>query len=80
MPDVTLYYRSTCPYCLKVLNFLEENDMSIELRDISESSEIRQKLIDVGGKQQVPCLFVDGKALYESDDIINWLKENYQKS
>ncbi|WP_373454247.1 glutathione S-transferase N-terminal domain-containing protein [Halanaerobium congolense] len=27
-------------------------------------------------KRQVPCLFIDGEPLYESSDIINWLKSN----
>ncbi|MBS4843870.1 MAG: glutathione S-transferase domain-containing protein, partial [Collinsella sp.] len=33
-------------------------------------------LIAVGGKRQVPCLFIDGKPLYESSDIIAWVQEN----
>jgi len=33
-------------------------------------------LIEIGGKSQVPCLFIDGVPPYESDDIIRWLKSN----
>ena len=29
-----------------------------------------------GGKRQVPCLFIDGKPLYESSDIIAWFEQN----
>ena len=29
--------------------------------------------MSAGGKVQVPCLFIDGKAMYESDDIIAYL-------
>lgn len=32
----------------------------------------------IGGKTQVPCLVIDGKPLYESLDIIEWLKTNYK--
>ena len=39
-----------------------------------------KELIQVGGKQQVPCLFIDGKPLYESLDIIRWLEENPAES
>jgi glutaredoxin len=28
----------------------------------------------VGGKHQVPCLFIDGDPMYESDDIVAWMK------
>ena len=35
-----------------------------------------QTLMEVGGKRQVPCLFIDGAPLYESSDIIDWLRAN----
>jgi len=46
--------------------------------NVQESSESREELISIGGQSQIPCLVIDGKALYESDDIIEWLKENTQ--
>ena len=38
-----------------------------------------EELIKIGGKPQVPCLVIDGKALYESLDIIEWFKRNKKK-
>ena len=76
MTDLTLFYRSMCPYCQKVLTFIEENNISLELKDVSGNPEARQELMTVGGKTQVPCLSIDGKALYESDDIIQWIGDN----
>jgi len=78
MSELILYYKPTCPYCIKVLHFLEQNDISVPLKNINENSLNRQELIDIGGKGQVPCLVIDGKALalYESDDIIQWFKES----
>ena len=35
-----------------------------------------QRLVELGGKAQVPCLVIDGEPMYESDDIIAWLAEN----
>ena len=67
-----LYVRMTCPYCVKVLRFMKERGIRIELRNIEEFAVARE-LVAIGGKQQVPCLVVDGKALYESDDIIAYL-------
>ncbi|MBE6736814.1 MAG: NrdH-redoxin, partial [Ruminococcaceae bacterium] len=40
--------------------------------------EDRRRLIEVGGYEQVPCLFIDGKPMYESLDIIDWLKAHPQ--
>lgn len=31
-------------------------------------------LVRIGGKKQVPCLVINGKPLYESDDIIAYLR------
>lgn len=50
--------------------------MTIPERNISTDSDAEQILIAVGGKRQVPCLFIDGKPLYESSDIIAWVQEN----
>ena len=72
MQELVLYYQPTCGYCFKVLNFMKKNDISIPLKNTSDYS-IRQELIDIGGKGQVPCLLIDGKAMYESDDIIDYL-------
>ncbi len=69
-----LYKYDTCPYCQKVMRSIKESGREdVTFHDIHESEEDRQYLIANGGKQQVPCLFIDGKALYESSDIIAWL-------
>lgn len=74
--DLELYVMDGCPFCAKVEGFLAENGIKIPTRSISVDAEAEHTLIAVGGKRQVPCLFIDGKALYESNDIIGWLSEN----
>lgn len=76
MPKLELYIKPTCPYCMKVIRFLEKNNLDIELLNIDEDNAHREKLQEVGGSIQVPCLFIDGKPMYESSDIIEYLKEN----
>ncbi|UQK59442.1 glutaredoxin family protein [Fenollaria massiliensis] len=73
-----LYYKAECPYCQKVLNYMMDNCQikDVQLVDIKEGNN-NEDLIKRGGKDQVPCLFIDGKALYESDDIIKYFKENF---
>lgn len=72
-----LYMFDTCPYCRRVLNYIEESGRTdIVLHNIRKNEEDRQRLIRDGGKEQVPCLFIDGKPLYESLDIIQWLQEH----
>lgn len=70
-----LYKKDTCPYCRRVMSHIEQSGRTdVEYRDILESEENRRRLVEVGGKQQVPCLFIDGDPPYESMDIINWLE------
>ena len=46
------------------------------MKDVSANREYKEELKKLGGKSQVPCLIIDGKPMYESDVIINWLGEN----
>ena len=72
-----LYKMETCPFCRKVMRAIEEMGRSdIEMHDINRSMEDRERLVRDGGKLQVPCLFIDGRPLYESDDIVAWLRAN----
>lgn len=73
-----LFKRDTCPYCVKVQMLIEELGVEeqIEQLDITRDADARKRLVEVGGKQQVPCLFIDGEPLYESRDIMNWIEAN----
>ncbi|MEF9926113.1 MAG: glutaredoxin [Raoultibacter sp.] len=73
MSELVLYKKDACPYCQKVFRFIEANSSEVTLRDIVKDPEARAELLRVGGKAQVPCLFIDGKPLYESSDIIAYL-------
>ncbi len=77
MNELLLYYKSTCPYCQKVLNFIDEQGIELPLKNIDQNAEYRKELLDIGGKSQVPCLFINGQVLYETDPIVDWLKQNY---
>ncbi|MDU1316720.1 glutathione S-transferase N-terminal domain-containing protein [Anaerococcus hydrogenalis] len=73
MSDYKLFVGTACPHCRKVENFLEENDIKIDIVNINEDRDAMMELIQKGGKRQVPCLFHDGEYLYESNDIIDFL-------
>ena len=81
--DFELYFKPEGPFCLKVLNYFKDNGIikfiSYNIEDETAGYENQEKLEKVGGKIQVPCLVVDGKAMYESDDIIEYAKENLVK-
>ena len=74
--DYTLYIRSTCPFCLKVLRYMDQAGITLPTIDINGDRKAADDLVAIGGKQQVPCLLIDGRAMYESDDIIDYMRTN----
>ena len=76
-PSLVLYKFDRCPYCVAVMEYLQRRRITIPQRDILTDPEGLTELIHLGSKRQVPCLIIDGKALYESDDIIKWLEKHW---
>lgn len=74
--NLELFVFMNCPYCMRVFRYMDEAGIEIPLLDVNNDDEARARLLEVGGKVQVPCLFIDGEPMYESLDIIEWLKEN----
>jgi len=72
---IDLYILKNCPFCKKVLNYLDTTDIEYRTLDIS-SSENAEVLRRIGGVEQVPFLLDKERnvQMYESDDIINYLK------
>ena len=79
MTELILYHFMGCPYCQRVRDFLRTEGISVPMKDTHENPSYRDELIKIGGKSQVPCLIINGKALYESLDIIEWFKNNFKK-
>ena len=78
--NITLYQFKTCPFCMKVRREIKRQSLNIELRDAQHDQQHRQQLLSGGGQIKVPCLTVKNKAgdhnwLYESDNVIEYLRE-----
>lgn len=70
-----LYILETCPYCKKVMSFLEEKNIKYNKINISDKAA-EDALIQAGGKRQVPFLVDRDRniQMYESYDIVEYLK------
>ncbi len=76
-----LIHREECPFCQKVRQFMSDNHVSYVSLVSPKGSPSRKILTQLGGKEQVPFL-VDtdkGEMMYESDDIIEYVKKHYLK-
>ena len=77
--NYALYQFNACPFCDKVRRQIRRHALNIELRDARNDETHKAALIDGGGRHKVPCLQIRDAGgettwLYESDDIISYLK------
>jgi glutaredoxin-like YruB-family protein len=61
MTEIEVYTTPSCPYCTKLKNWLEEQDIDYEAFDLSQNKEKAQELIQKTGQRGVPqTLIKDG--------------------
>ncbi len=72
---IDLFMLESCPYCKKVMKYMDENGMKYNKIDISNTAS-EEALINIGGKRQVPFIVDKDRniQMYESSDIIEYLK------
>jgi glutaredoxin len=73
--DLELFKKDSCPFCQRVFRTVARLEVPVRMRDIRHDPEAARLLVEVGGKRQVPCLFVNGKPMYESADIVRFLEQ-----
>lgn len=78
---IQLYTSNYCPYCKKVEAYLKEQGFEYERLNVGENTAYRDAVVKLGGKMQIPFLVDQERnvSLYESEDIIAYLKEQYEK-
>ena len=77
--ELVLYGRPSCPYCARVDRVIKELNIEDKLtrRRTSYGSEWRTDLQERTGSTQVPCLFINGEPMFESLDIIDWMRSHF---
>lgn len=79
--DLTLYIGSGCPYCKKVMNFLQSNKLEsfVTIKDVWINRSYMDELTAMTrGKRTVPCLMLDASKkeyMHGSQAIITTLQE-----
>ncbi|AFK61471.1 glutaredoxin [Advenella kashmirensis WT001] len=72
MKKVTMYYKQTCPYCVRAEKLLRERGVSdLEKISIDTNREQRAAMIErSGGRTTVPQIFIDQAHIGGCDDLI----------
>lgn len=69
-----LFVKSNCGHSLKAI--LGRDNLHLQdqvpLKNVTEDSSATEQLKNLTGKDQAPCLVVDGKPMLEADDIVRY--------
>ena len=71
---VKVYSTPTCPYCIRIKQFLKENAVIFEDIDVSMNQEAAQEMIKKTGQMGVPVIDING------DIIVGFDKEKIKRA
>ena len=76
MAEVKIYSTSSCPYCVALKGFLEENKIEFEEIDVSLDQESMKMIIKKTGQMGVPVIDIDGELVvgFDRKKIVELLK------
>jgi len=78
---VQLYMSASCPFCQKVLLAARQYGLKegkdYTTIDAAPGTPGRKVVLSVGGQSMVPFLIDGDISMYESDDIIAYLKKKF---
>ncbi|WP_071059010.1 glutaredoxin 3 [Pelistega sp. MC2] len=71
MSKVTMYYKTTCPYCMRAEKLLKERGVTdLEKINIETNRDARAEMIErSSGRTTVPQIFINGTHVGGCDDI-----------
>ncbi len=69
--SVKVYSTSTCPYCVRLKEFLKENNIEFEAIDVGVDQDKAQEMMNKSGQMGVPVIDIDGKIIvgFDKDSI-----------
>ena len=72
MPDIVIYTKDYCPYCVKAKNFLKRKGYAqVREIDITHDEGLQKEMIEKsGGRKTVPQIFINGTHVGGCDDMI----------
>ena len=76
--SLIIYTKTGCGWCAEALQFLRDNNVAYEEREVLSNEEYFKELEEKSGQTKTPTLDLNGKILAntEAAAIEVWLKEN----
>ncbi|MFH1413718.1 MAG: glutaredoxin domain-containing protein [Candidatus Omnitrophota bacterium] len=71
MKNVKVYSTPTCPWCIKVKQFLKDNNVNFENIDVALDQKAAEEMVEKSGQMGVPVLDIEGEILvgFDKDKI-----------
>ena len=71
MANLTVYSTSTCPYCIRLKNYLNQQGIPFVNVDVAADPKALEKMVSLSGQMGVPVIDIDGKITvgFEKDKI-----------
>lgn len=69
MTEIKIYSTSTCPWCVKLKNYLKEKKVAFVEFDVSEDETALREMINKSGQMGVPQIEINGKMLVGFDKV-----------
>jgi glutaredoxin len=60
---VIVYSAEWCPWCHKAIDFLKENKIEFEIRDVGEDPEYAKEVQEKSGQSGIPIILIDGEVI-----------------
>ncbi|MBN2097521.1 MAG: glutaredoxin family protein [Candidatus Omnitrophica bacterium] len=67
MANVKVYSTPTCPYCIRLKQFLKDNNIQFEDIDVASNQQAAQEMVDKTGQMGVPVVNIDGEVVVGFD-------------
>ena len=76
MAKVTVYSTEMCPWCHKAKDFLKQNKIAFEDKNVAEDDAARNEMLEKSGQMGVPVIDIDGTVIigFDVDAIKKSLK------
>ena len=65
--NVKVYSTPTCPWCVRVKQFLKDNNIEFENIDVSSDQSAADEMVNKTGQMGVPVLDIDGEIIIGFD-------------
>ena len=70
MPQITIYTRAYCPYCIRAVALLQEKGVDFTEIDAGFDPDLRQEMMQRSGRATFPQIFIGDRHIGGCDDMM----------